>query len=261
MATIKLENYNDDSDYFLFPYNPTSVEIPLTKFVDQKNMPYYFTILGFSSPIKSTQNITLNGHFDGDTKNSDYRSLVKFINRPILIKLYFQDDRDKFYLCTGASIQKVPTGNRPLHIDYVGSFFSPFGILYDDNQQDGGSSSSDSNDGDMVTPIEKITGSVSNGDTVKIEDKNGNGFSFTASRSGTFTYYIIKIISEDNIIYLSQYFYAEIDGEEQSLSNATDYGDIMLRLEVDESLDDIFTGGDIDNITPTFYFRNGWASD
>ncbi|MHA1347062.1 MAG: hypothetical protein ACTSO3_11750 [Candidatus Heimdallarchaeaceae archaeon] len=261
MANLKIQDYEDASDTFTFPYNPNSIDFVTNKFMDQRNLPYSFTFLGFASPIRSSINIGINGHFDGSTKNTNYRSLVKMINSPILLRLYFENSYARFYLCTGSTVQKVPTGTRPLHTDYVGNFFSPFGILFDNTQQSGLEGADDSNDGDMVTPIEKITGEVVSGQTVTIKDKNNNGFTFTASASGTMTYSLVKVISEDNAIYLVQYMYVDVEGTEQIIQNASESGDLMLRLEVDESLVDIFAAGTITNITPTFYFRNGWASD
>lgn len=246
---------------FTFPYNPNSIEFGTTKQVEQRNMPYAFTFLGLTSPIRSSIAIGINGHFDGANKNTDYRSLVKQINSPTMLRLYFENSHDKFYLCTGSAIQKVPAGTRPLHTDYVGNFFSPFGILFDDTQQNGSKTSSNSNDGDMVTPIEKITGSVTNGQTVTIKDKNDNGFLFIADATGTMTYRIIKIVSPDNVTHMAQYMYVDIDGTEQPIKVASTSGSEMLMLEPGESLNDIFTGGTVTNITPTFYFRNGWASD
>jgi len=261
MAYMKLVDYSDAGSVFTFPYNPNSLEFGTAKFLDQRNLPYSFTFLGMASPIRSSINIGINGHFDGATKNSNYRSLVKMINNPILLKLYFENSYGKFYLCTGSAIQKVPTGSRPLHIDYVGNFFSPFGILFDDTQQDGLEASAKSNDGDMETPIEKITGSVTATQQVTIKDKDDNGFTFTASATGTMTYSIVKVTTSDNATHLVEYMYVEVGGTEQIIKNASVNGDLMLTLDAGESINDIFTGGTITNITPTFYFRNGWASD
>ncbi len=261
MSSLKIDDYENTGDSFTFPYNPNSVEFVTSKFLDQRNLPYSFTFLGMTSPVKSSINITLTGHFDSATKNSNYRSLVAKINAPILTRLFFQTDYDKFYLCTGAIVQKIPSGNRPLHVDYVASFFSPFGILFDATQQSGLQAASDSNDGDMVTPIEKITGSVTNGVAVTIEDANGNGFTFTPSATGTMTYNIVKMVSDDNTVFIAEYMYVIVGSTVQIIQNATTSGDLMLKLEPGESLNDIFSGGTISGITPTFFFRNGWASD
>lgn len=261
MANMKIEKYENASDSFTFPYNPNSVEFITSKFMDQRPLPYSFTFMGFSSPIKSSISIGLNGHFDGSSKNSNYRSLTLQVNSPELVKLYFENDGSKFYLCTGTTIQKVPTGTRPLHVDYVAKFFSPFGLLFDNTQKSGLKASSVENEGDIVTPIEKITGTVVSGQTVTIQDASGNGFSFVASASGTMTYNIIKVTSEDGATYLTEYGYVTVGTARQTIKNASTSGDIFLKLEPGESLNDIFSAGTVTNITPTFYFRDGWASD
>ncbi len=246
---------------FTMNYNPQTVEFPTTKFLDQRNLPYAFTFLGFTSPIKSSITITLNGHFSSTNKNLDYRSLVRKVNIPKMLKLFWENSHGKFYLCTGVNVQKVPTGTRPLHVDYVALFFSPFGILFDATQKSGLEGASDENQGDMITPIEKITGSVTNGVAVTIKDKNDNGFTFTPDATGTMTYELIKVVTEDNTVYLTEYAYVTVGSNVQIIKNATTTGDLYLKLNTAESLNDIFTGGTISGITPTFFFRDGWASD
>lgn len=261
MTNLTITDY-DSSDTFTFPYNPNSVEFVTSKFIDQRNLPYSFTFMGFTSPIKSSIDIGLNGHFSGSSKNTNYRSMMTLINAPILLKLYFENSNNKFYLCTGVSSQKVPTGNRPLHTDYVARFFSPFGILFDATQKSGANNSSEENEGDMPTPIEKITGEVVSGALVTIKDVNNNGFKFTPDRNGTMTYRLVKIISDDNLTYLTEYFYVEVEGVAQIVQNASTSGDIMLKLEPGESLNDIFSGGTVSGITSdSFFFRDGWSSD
>ncbi len=246
---------------FTLPYNPNTIEFVTTKFVDQRNLPYSFTFLGFTSPIKSPINVILNGHFDSSTKNLNFRSLVRKVNAPIMARLSFENSHDKYYLVTGMNIQKVPTGSRPLHVDYVASFFSPFGILFDATQKSGLLNAADENEGDMITPIEKITGSVTDGVAVTIEDKDGNGFTFTPDTTGTMTYSLMRIISENNTNFFSEYTYVEVDSNVQIIKNAQTTGDLLLKLNPAESLNDIFTGGTISGITATFFFRDGWASD
>jgi hypothetical protein len=262
MSYLKLTNYESASDTFTFPYNPNTLEIVSTKFIDQRQLPYAFTFMGFGNPIRSSITIALNGHFDGTDKNTNYRALARKVNMPTLEKLYFIDDYSKFYLCTGNTVQKVPSGNRPLLVDYVANFFSPFGILFSDTQQSGlKASTTVKNNGNVATPIEKITGTVTSGSLVTIKDKNNNGFKFTPSEDGTMTYYIVKITSPDNAINITQYMYVEVDGAAQVLQNASTSGDMMLRLEPGESLNDIFAAGSVTGITATFFVRDGWSSD
>lgn len=262
MSSLKIDDYENTSDSFTFPYNPNSIEMVTTKFLDNRTLPYSFRFLGFTSSAKSGINITLNGHFDGSTKNSNYRSLVKKVNSPTMLRLFFETSYDKFYLCTGAVVQKVPTGSRPLHVDYVASFISPFGILFDATQKHGDDSSSEENAGDMQTLIEKITGEVVKNVAVTIADKDGNGFTFVPSENGTMTYYMIKVRDLGNAIYIAEYGFVDVEGTAQIITNASTSGDLFLKLNPGDSLNDIFATGTITGITDiVFYFRNGWASD
>jgi len=211
--------------------------------------------------MKSNISIVLNGHFNSSSKNSNYRSLVKKVNDPILLRLFFETDYDKFYLCTGMAVQKVPTGSRPLHVDYVASFFSPFGLLFDAIQKSGLAGSAVENEGNTTTPIEKITGTVTNGVAVTIQDKDGNGFTFTPSATGTMTYNIIKLMDVANSAFFVEYGYVTVGSAVQTTRNATTSGDLYLSLEPGDDLNDIFAAGTITGITPTFFLRDGWTSD
>ena len=260
MSDMKIENYSGSPETFTFPYNPNSLEIVTSKFIDQRKLPYSFTFMGFTKAIKSPISLVLNGHFSNSTKNSNYRSLVKKVNSPDLKKIYFANDYSKFYIGTGISIQKVPTGERPLHVDYVANYFSPFGILFSDTQKSGNATAADKNEGDMETPFEKITGTVTFEREVTIKDSSGNGFIFTPTASGTMTFYLVKVTTDDNVVYITEYLYVDVDGAVQVVKNATTSGDLMLTLTPDESINDL--GLTVTNVTsPLFYFRDGWASD
>lgn len=267
MANIKITDYEDASSTFTLPYNPATFDATINKFVDQRTIPYSFTYLSFTSPIKSPINITLNGKFIDSTKNTDYSSVMALVNNHIMLKLYYQNDYSKFYLCTGVTLQKIHAGVRPTQVDYVGSFFSPFGLLFDETQQNGNNTSSNSNDGNVATPIEKITGTVTAAGLVTIKDGNGNGFKFTPSQSGTMTYYLVKMNTDDNMVHIAEYMYVQVDDgggtiEKQVLLNADTSGDILLTIAAGDELNDTFTGGTVSGITsPLFYFRNGWSSD
>jgi len=262
--TAKIENYETykgtiSADTFTFPHNPNTLTMDTDPFIDRKDLPYAFTFLGWNRGIKSRQVIGLNGHFDGTTRNSDYQNLQLNFNDFKLKKLYFA--ADKFYIGRGVTVQKTPSGVRPNHIDYVATFLSPFGILFDNTQKSGLSNSAEKNEGNVETPIEQITGSVTSGQVVHIEDKNGNGIEFTASATGTFTLYLIYVTTFNNDQYIVEYLYGEIGGTKQVLKQADTSGNMLITLQSDESLNTLFTGGTISNITPTFKFRDGHTSE
>jgi hypothetical protein len=172
---------------FTFPHNPNVFDSTINKFIEQKDYAYAFSYFGVTNPLKSKSSIIINGHFDGNTKNTDYGTLVRHCNSNKIKRLYFGTDR--FRLVFPGSPKKTNTGGRTNFIDYVASFTSPFGILFDDTQKSGNNSAADENGGDIFTPIEKISGSVSATDVVTIKDGSGNGFTFTASDTGTIRYW------------------------------------------------------------------------
>lgn len=262
--TAQIDNYEThkadiSASVFVFPHNPNTFDADATPFVDRQDLPYTFTHLGWNRRIKTRQTLGLNGHFDGSTRNADYRRLVANFTDHQLKKFYFADD--KFYIGRGIQVKKTPSGLRPNHIDYIATFLTPFGILFDNNQKSGNSSSATVNAGNVDTPIEFIEGTVTSGATVTIKDGNNNGIAFTASGSGTATVYLINAVSSNNDQYLLEYWRVEVDGVKQVVELADTSGNEIITLAPGQSLSALFTGGTITNITPTFLFRNGWSSE
>lgn len=261
---MKIENYevfksDISADTFNFPYNPRVYNADVEKFVDEKQIPYSFTIFGTANSLISRRPIVINGHFSGATKNSDYRSLVNQIYDNKIKKLFFSDDL--FYIVIPRNVKETRTGERINFVDYVASFTSPFGIAFSNTQKDGNSSSSEENEGNTDTPIEIISGGVTNGSPVTIKDKYGNGFTFTPSSTGTFTYRIIYNSDHSNDVRITEYADGYIGTTRQRLKVAESGKRIFITLKSGESLNDLFTGGEITGITPTFYFRDGYSGE
>jgi hypothetical protein len=262
--TMKLENYETykadiSADSFTFPHNSNSYVLDPQKFLDTKSPPYTLALFGTKIPWKNTMVIALSGHFDGSTKNSDYRNLKRRINDREIKKFYFGSDR--FAICLGTKCQSTFTGSRVNFIDYQASFISPFGLLFGDTQKTGGSSGTAENEGDVFTPIEQITGSVTASDEVTITDKDENGFKFTATDTGTFNLYLIYNRNIGNGNRFTEYYYGEIGGVKQTLQQVNKAQDIFIGLEPAEDLATRFSGATITNITPTFKFRDGHSAD
>ncbi len=257
---MKLENYEGTADTLTFPHNPQTFNDAYKKFIDQKDYPYSFSYFGTTSPLRSKRNLAITGHFDGVTKNDTYRELGRHCNSNKLKKLFFADD--KFYIVIPQECKRTHSGGRTNFIDYVASFVSPFGIMFSNTQKSGNASSSEENEGNVSTPIEKITGTVTSGSLVTIETGDGDGFTFTPSVSGTVTIYLIKMNSMGNDNYFSEYLYTEINGDQQHLNIKNSDKTMFIKLDPTDSLNDIFSGGSVSGITsPTFYFRDGYSSD
>jgi len=257
--TMKIENYEGSADTFTFQYNPQVFDDTVDKFVDQQDYIYGFSYFGLTAPIKSKRIINITGHFSGATKDTNYRALAKHMADNKLKKLYFSTD--KFYIVVPRTVKKTQSGGRTNFVDYVAGFISPFGILFSDTQKSGLYDSAEENEGNIFTPIEKITGSVTNGVAVEISDDDGNGLAFTPTATGTLTIYLVKMddIGSDN--YFTEYFYAVVGGTKQILSVANTNKSMILGLDASQSLATLFTGGTITGITPTFYFRDGFSHE
>lgn len=261
---MKIENYETfkagiSTDLYTFPYNSTSFDINPQKFLDSTDYPYTFTYFGMKAFWKNKSNFICTGHFDGASKQTDYRSLKSNSMDHNLKKFFFDDD--KFRICVGANCKSTYTGQRTNMLDYIASFMSPFNILFSSTQKTGLEASVEENEGDTFTPIEQITGSVTATNVVTITDAAGNGFKFTASETGTFTYYLIYMTDLGNNNVYSSFAYAEIDGTRQTLQQVNTAKDIFLGIEPGDTIADTFSGGTITNITPTFKFRDGYVSD
>ena len=257
---MKIENYSDANSYaadtFEFPNNPKVFDDQLLKFVDQKDIPYAFTYLGVSNPIKSKRSVVINGFFYGTDKNTDFRDLVKHCNDNKLKKLYFADD--KFMVVMPTQVKRTHSFGRTNFIDYVANFTSPFGVLFSDTQKSGGTSSSQYNAGNVTTPVEFVQGSVINGQTVSLRDNNSNGFKFEADHTGTLKVYLITMLDIGSDNYYSTYYYATIGGFEQTLRPYDNSKSMFIQLEPNEALNTL-TASNLSSAT--IKFRDAYASD
>lgn len=257
---MKIENYETwksdvSADTLTFPYNPNRFEDTLQKKLQTKNIAYAFSYFGATSPLKNSRVIVINGHFSGASKNSDFQSLVKHVNDNNVKKLYF--DNSKFMIVFPQNIKRTHQGGRTNFIGYNAGFISPFGILFGDTQKSGGSSDSDVNDGNTLTPIERVSGSVTSGEVVSVVDSYGNGFEFTASTSGTLNVRLLNFRNVGSDVYFTEYYFAEVDGVEQNLRVKNNDKSMFMVLNSGDSL----SGFSDTNIAATFYFRDGYSAD
>lgn len=259
--TMKIENYEGTADTFTFQHNPQVFDDNIDKFTEQKDYAYAFSYFGTTDRLKNRRIITINGHFDGTNKTSNYQELSKHCSDHKIKKLYFSTD--KFYICIPRTCKKTNSGGRTNFIDYAASFTSPFGILFSDTQKSGSyNSTSDSNEGNVATPIEKITVSVTSGNTYNFQDKDGNGFNITVNVTGTLTIYIIKQTTLSADAFFTEYIYADVDGTKQVVSLANSGKSLILQLDSGETLNTRFNSGSANFETgATIYFRDGYSAE
>ena len=263
---MKIENYQDANAFaagtFTWPYNPTVFDVQTTNFVDQRDFAYAFTYFGVTNPIKNKQTGIITGHFSGTNKLSNYRALALHFNSNKLKKLYF--GTDKFMIVVPQGIKRTNIGGRTNFVDYVATFISPFGILFDNIQKDGGetgATAGDTNEGNVPTPIEKITGTTNAG-TVYVEDKDSNGFTFTSPGGATIMWLVtMEDMGSDN--YITSYLQVTVGGVIQSVKSKTASKSMLLNLLASETLNTRFGSGASSGFSagPVFLFRDGWSGD
>ena len=266
--TISIENYipavGGSADKFTFQHNPTVLSDDIQKFMDQRDFPYQFSIFGQGDPIMNRRFISLVGHFDGTNRSTNFQSLSKHFTASGVKVLTFSSD--KFYIVIPLIAKKAVDGSRPLFIDYVANCVSPFGIMFSTTQKSGVKGAADANAGNVATPIEKITFTAVSGHAYICKDDLGNGFTFTASGSGTFTYYFMKFADLGSNNTITEYNVGYIGTTRQKMKVATTGKSIVLQLNAAESLSDRMNGGTwTDNggaITAlTFFFRDGFSGE
>ena len=202
----------------------------------------------------------MTGHMDGSSKLTNYRALRKHIQENIkLKKLYFESN--KFYLGIGTQIKKTNTGGRTNFIDYVATFKTIIGILLDNTQQtytNGGAH--ETNDGDVTTFVEEISGIVTSGAAdITVADALGNALkipaaSLTTGQAVVITF--VKMVDSGSGIYVTEYNYTTVAGSQINTVQTTGgFGLIQLAAAASTS------GLTITNLNAgyTVKFRNGWS--
>ncbi len=251
---MKIENFEGTLDTFTFPHNPNTFDdnisgnASFTLIVYQK---YHIVVGGGGIQPKS---IVLQGHFDGSTKETDYRNLSKhFSQNDKLKKLFFETN--KFYLGVGDNIKKTHTGSRTNFIDYVANFKTILGILLGDTEKSTGT-----NAGNIRTFITEVTGTVTSGATdVTITDNHGNQLTIPSSAIATSDSIVIKLVSmvdSGDGVFISEYNFTTINGTQTRRVSVTD-GFGILVLDAAENVSTITTT----NLTSAVVkFRDGFSA-
>ncbi|HHE65006.1 MAG TPA: hypothetical protein ENL09_03185 [Bacteroidetes bacterium] len=231
---MKIENYFGTASTFTWPNNPNVFDDAISSNYTITNIDYqryHIFVSGGGIPPKQ---IVLTGHFFGTNKNTNYRTLSgHFIENTKLKKLYF--DSDRFYLGVGKAIKKTHSGGRTNFIDYVATFETIVGVLFDDTLQthtDGGAEVT--NSGNVTTLIEEIKGYYDGSGDVVITDTVGvNQITIPAASCGSADDEIIvtfvKMVDSGDGIFVTEYNYTTVAGTQIETVRTTDgFGVIQL---------------------------------
>ena len=250
---MKIENYEGTADAFTFPHNPNVFDDELVPNNTNTLIPYASQHIFVSGGGVNPKKIVLTGHFDGANKNTNYQDLSKHVfETKKLKKLYFGTDR--FYLGFGKQIKQVNTGGRTNLIDYIMSFETITGIILGNTQRNSGT-----NEGNVTTYIEEITGTITDGAVDVTVTDGTNSFTLDSSTFATgndFVYKFVAMVSSGGGIYITEYRYITIEAS-QVKGIKTTGGDGIPKLAPGANVSTITTT----NLTTSVEnFRDGWSS-
>ncbi|MDI3476931.1 MAG: hypothetical protein PWQ59_456 [Thermoanaerobacterium sp.] len=259
---MKIENYETwksgiDLDTFTFPHNPSSFDNQVSSNHTITAIPYSEHHIIISGGGHSPITYVLQGFFDGDQKWTNYRNLAKHIHETDkLKKLYFESD--KFAVVIGKDIKRTHSGGRTNFIDYVATLESPIEILFGDTLKDN-SVEAETNDGDVTTFIEKITGTVTDGNQdIVLSDAIGNRIKIDSSHLTTGHNIVMRLLTftkGTTNIYKTKYCYVLDTSTGAELTTITT-GFGVLKLAAGASTSTI----SISNLSsPVIYFRDGYS--
>jgi len=231
--TMKIENYAGTANTFNWPNNPNTFDDEISANYTTTNVDYQRFHYLVSGGGVSPKAIVMTGNFHGSNKNTNYKTLSgHFIENNKLKKLYF--DSDRFYLGVGKQIKKTHSGGRTNFVDYVATFESVIGVLFSDTQKthtDGGGE--ETNDGNVNTFIEEISGVVTSGASdIVISDGLGNEYTIPAASLTTGQTVVIKfveMVDSGDGIFVTEYNYTEVAGSQIKTVQTTDgFGVLQL---------------------------------
>lgn len=260
---MKISNYSGAANTFTWPNNPQSFDDPIGSNYTQTLINYQRHHIFVSGGGVDPKNIVLAGQFNGANKNTNYQTLSgHFMENTKLKKLYFESD--KFYLGVGKLIKKTHTGGRTNFVDYVATFETIIGILFNDTQTTYTQGGADqTNDGNVTTFIEEISGTVTNGaNPIVIGDNLGNEITIPAASLTTGQAVVItflKMVDSGDGVYVSEYNYTTVAGTQIKTVKTTD-GFGILQLAAAESISDMSLGSINLDAGYTIKFRDGYSS-
>lgn len=250
---MKIENYTGTADTFTFPHNPNVFDDSLDSNHEITNIGFQRNHILVSGGGINPSILVLTGHFDGSSKWTDYRNLSKHFGQTTqLKKLFFESD--KFYLCVGKQLKKTHTGGRTNFIDYVASFETVVGMLFGSTEK-----SSGTNDGNAVTFVTEITGTVDDGDVdITMTDNVGNQITIPASALTTdhdVVYTFVKMVDSGSGILVSEYSYVTVNSV-QTKAVQTTAGFGILQVDIGEDISLVSTTN-MSSVTKKF--RDGYV--
>ena len=253
---MSISNYSGTASTFTFPNNPNTFDDAVSSNYTITSIAYHRHHVFVSGGGVSPKSIVLTGHFFGTTKNTSYNTLSgHFMENYKLKKLYFETT--KFYLGFGKAIKKTHTGGKTNFLDYVATFETVFGILFSNTQKTTGT-----NEGNVTTFIEEITGQYDGAGDVVIADGLSNTITIKSAKFAGKTYFkyeLVKMVSSGGEIYNTDFgvfsVSATADGTYTEVSNSTTG---LIKLEAAANITTVSVSNTTGTLTKKF--RDGFSS-
>lgn len=237
---MKIENYEVTADTFTIPGNVKVFDDATSSNSTTDEIEYASNHIHTGGGGISPKPVAISGSLYGSNKNTEYQELSKHFSYEDnkLKKLYWEDD--KFYLGIGQGCKKTHNSGRTNFLDYAASFKVLVGQLFSDTQKTGTSGTPLTNDGNLVTFIEEINGTVVSGAAdVDISDSLGNAIKIPASKLTTGQTFVLKLVSMIDSganIFTTEYNYTTLNGTQtKSVQTVTGSGYIKLEAGADTS--------------------------
>ena len=269
MATFKIENYDESGSTFTFPHNSKVFDDANTFDNINKEVPFDNKHIYITSGSLRPKILSIQGQFEGASKETNWRSLLEKCASKKLKKFYF--DSDRFYIVLSPQFKKTHSGGRTNFLDYVGSFVTPIPFVFSDTQKNdiytsgapgSWTDGSKTNAGSHKTFIEKVVvvmdAGGSAGHTFTIKDGHTNGITVTMdaySENDEMIIYLIKMVDSKGIN-TTEYWYVTNEDTQIQRGTAASTNGMDLILDPAERIDTMVISGNANYKTATFYWRD-----
>ena len=261
---VKIENYEVTADTFTFTNPPDVFDDAGEANSSAITVPYFSEHVHIGAGGVKPKVLVITGRISGATRNAEFRELCKhfLLEDQKLKKFYFEDD--KFYLGHGITCRKTNSGEAVGFINYVATFKVLLPVVFSNTQKVANSGSAETNQGNLYTYVEEVSGQVANGSVdVTITDSFGYIITIPSSKINTNDNLVIKLVSMKSVgggVKYTFYNYLTINATETNGLKDNRYG----ALKMEEG--DVAGGGGSPDIVPTnlnswsIKFRDGYAA-
>lgn len=268
---MKIENYEGDLETFNFPHNSKVFDDSTPMNNQQVNVPFANTHIFISSGSLDPKTLSIQGQFEGSSKDDDYAELLKKASSSKIKKFYFASDR--FYLVKMPSVKKTQSGGSTNFLNYVATMVTPIPFIFSNTQKSDeytkiGSvwtDGSKTNAGTHKTFIENIQVNLtggSAGDTITIDDSDIGGITVTLPDYLNGEVLDIKLVSmvDSRGVSITEYWYVTIDDVVIQRSQSSGNFRLDITLEPDEQIDSLTISGTANYSTIDFFWRDAYLN-